>query len=319
MGLSQLVLVEPRLFPHPEATARASGAVDVLEAARVRPTLDEALAGCVLAIGLSIRHRELVGKVQSVREAAAEAIQLAASGDIAMVFGTETFGLTNDDVGRCQTLAFIPANPDYGSLNLAAAVQVVAYELRMAAGLVGGYAAVTYPLAAQDEVAGLHEHAARTLRDLGFFNPDRPRRLLPAAAPVLADASRARGGEYPSRHTRECRSGAQAHAAWIAPRAPGRIMPMNSLKLHGPAHRVHRAAGLHRDRARRLGLPAEDSLTIATLMAEADLQGSDSHAIRLTLFETGSAPAASICSRTFGSSKSGRRWRCSTATARWAI
>jgi len=186
MGLSQLVLVEPKLFPHPEATARASGAAGVLEVARVCATLDEALAGCVLAIGLSARHRELVGKVQSAREAALEAIDHTAGGDVALVFGTETFGLTNDEVSRCQTLAFIPSNPDYGSLNLAAAVQVVAYELRMAAGLVGGYAAVSYPPAAQDEVAGLHAHAARTLTDLGFFNPARPRRLLPRLRRLFA-------------------------------------------------------------------------------------------------------------------------------------
>ena len=186
MGLSQLVLVAPKVFPHAEATARASGAAGVLDAARVVPNLDDALSGCRLAIGLSVRHRELVGKVQSVRDAAAEAITIAPSGDVAIVFGTETFGLTNDDVSRCQTLAFIPANPDYGSLNLAAAVQVVAYELRMAAGLVGGYAAVTYPLAAQDEVAGLHEHAAKTLTALGFFNPDRPRRLLPRLRRLFA-------------------------------------------------------------------------------------------------------------------------------------
>ncbi len=186
MGLSQLVLVQPKRFPHAEATARASGAAGVLDAAQVVASLDDALSGCRLAIGLSVRHRELVGKVQAVRDAAAEAIAIARSGEVAIVFGTETFGLTNDDLSRCQTLAFIPANPDYGSLNLAAAVQVVAYELRMAAGLVGGFAAVTYPLAAQDEVSGLHAHAARTLTGLGFFNPDRPRRLLPRLRRLFA-------------------------------------------------------------------------------------------------------------------------------------
>jgi tRNA/rRNA methyltransferase len=186
MGLSQLVLVEPKLYPDAEATARASGAADVLDAALVVSSLDAALAGSRLAIGLSARHRELVGKVQAIRDAAAEAIAIAGAGDVAIVFGTETFGLTNDDVSRCQTLAFIPANPDYGSLNLAAAVQIVAYELRMAAGLAGGYAAVTYPLAAQDEVAGLHAHAERTLTDLGFFNPQRPRRLLPRLRRLFA-------------------------------------------------------------------------------------------------------------------------------------
>jgi tRNA/rRNA methyltransferase len=186
MGLSQLALVEPKLYPHPEATARASGAADVLERAQVFATLDEALAGCVLAIGLSARHRELVGQVWAARDAAVEAVRHAATGDVALVFGTEMFGLTNYDVSHCQALAFIPANPDYGSLNLAAAVQVLAYELRMAAGMVGGYAAVTYQLAAQDEVAGLHAHAARTLTDLGFFNPARPRRLLPRLRRLFA-------------------------------------------------------------------------------------------------------------------------------------
>lgn len=179
MGLTQLVLVAPKSFPHPEASARASGALDVLETARICATLDEALAGSVLAIGLSARHRELVGQVWSAREAAAEAVRHAAAGEVALVFGTEMFGLTNDEVSRCQALAYIPSNPDYGSLNLAAAVQVLAYEVRMAAGLVGGYAAITYRPAAQDEIAGLHRHAARTMRDLGFFNPQRPRRLLP--------------------------------------------------------------------------------------------------------------------------------------------
>jgi tRNA/rRNA methyltransferase len=186
MGIVRLVLVEPKLHPHPEAVARASGAADVLESARVCRTLDEALAGCRLAIGLSARHRELVGKVQSLRDAAVEAIAHAGEGDVALVFGTETFGLTNDEVGHCQNLAFIPASPEYGSLNLAAAVQVVAYELRMAAGLVGGYAAVTYPLAPQDEIAGLHAHATRTLTALGFFNPQRPRRLLPRLRRLFA-------------------------------------------------------------------------------------------------------------------------------------
>jgi tRNA/rRNA methyltransferase len=179
MGLTQLALVAPQRYPHPDATARASGAVDVLEAAHVCATLDEALAGCVLAIGLSARHRELVGQVWSAREAATEAFRHGAAGDVAVVFGTEMFGLTNDEASRCQALAYIPSNPDYGSLNLAAAVQVLAYEIRMAAGLAGGYAALTYRPAAQDEIAGLHSHAARTMRDLGFFNPERPRRLLP--------------------------------------------------------------------------------------------------------------------------------------------
>lgn len=186
MGLSQFALVAPRVFPHEESTVRASGAVDVLERATVHATLDDALTGCVLAIGLSIRHRELVGSVLAAREAAIEAIAHAATGDVALVFGNETSGLDNDEVSRCQVLAFIPANPDYGSLNLAAAVQILTYEVRMAAGLRGGYAAITYPLAMQEEVEGLHRHATATLTDLGFLNPKRPRRLLPRLRRLFA-------------------------------------------------------------------------------------------------------------------------------------
>ena len=186
MGLSHLALVAPRSFPHDESTARASGAVDVLQRATVHATLDDAVAGCVLAIGLSIRHRELVGSVLAAREAAIEAVAHAATGDVALIFGNETSGLDNDEVSRCQVLAFIPANPDYGSLNLAAAVQILTYEVRMAAGLRGGYAAITYPLAAQQEVEGLHRHATTTLTDLGFLNPERPRRLLPRLRRLFA-------------------------------------------------------------------------------------------------------------------------------------
>ena len=106
MGLTQLVLVAPQKYPHADATARASGAIDVLASARVCATLDDALAGCALAIGLSARHRELVGQVWPAREAALEAVRHATAGDVALVFGTEMFGLTNDEVSRCQAMAF---------------------------------------------------------------------------------------------------------------------------------------------------------------------------------------------------------------------
>ncbi|MET0205316.1 MAG: RNA methyltransferase, partial [Casimicrobiaceae bacterium] len=133
MGLSQLVLVEPKRFPDAEATALASGATSVLDGARVVATLDNALAGATLTIGLSARPREFAGRVLPVRAAASEAVAQARRGDVALVFGTEMSGLTNDELARCSAAATIPANPGYGSLNLAAAVQVAAYELRVAA------------------------------------------------------------------------------------------------------------------------------------------------------------------------------------------
>jgi tRNA/rRNA methyltransferase len=186
MGVSKLYLVAPRYFPDPEADARASGASDVLQRATVCASLDEALAGAVLAIGLSARPRELVGDVRPARAAAADAIGHAAQGDVALVFGTEMSGLSNDELARCQMLAMIPANPAYTSLNLAAAVQVMCYELRVAAGAGVVGAAPAFPPATQDDVENLYRHAAHTLIGLGFLNPQRPRRLLPRLRRLFA-------------------------------------------------------------------------------------------------------------------------------------
>ena len=144
------------------------------------------LAGCVLAIGLSARPRELVGAVQPARAAAIEAMRHAASGEVALVFGTEMFGLTNEELARCQILAMIPANPEYSSLNLAAAVQVMCYELRLAAGSSEVPVAPQFPLASQDEIELLYRHAAHTLIGLRFLKPERPKRLLPRLRRLFA-------------------------------------------------------------------------------------------------------------------------------------
>jgi tRNA/rRNA methyltransferase len=188
MGLRQLVLVGPRRFPDPEAVALASGATAVLDAARVMATLDEALAGCVLAVGLSARPREFAGRVLSARAAAIEAVAHAARADVAFVFGTEMSGLSNDELARCGMVATIPANPDFGSLNLAAAVQVVAYELRVAA--TGGdvWRAPRFLTATADEVEALHAHAATTLVAMRFLNPRMPKRLMPRLRRLFARA-----------------------------------------------------------------------------------------------------------------------------------
>jgi tRNA/rRNA methyltransferase len=188
MGVTRLVLVAPRAFPHPDAVARASGATVVLDAARVVATLDEAIAGCVLAVGLSSRPREFAGRVLPVRAAAEAAIAHSAGGDVALVFGTEMSGLSNDELARCHVVATIPANPDYGSLNLAAAVQVACYELRVA--LTGGsvWTAPRFAPATTDEIASLDAHAARTLTDMRFLNPRLPRRLMPRLRRLFARA-----------------------------------------------------------------------------------------------------------------------------------
>ena len=179
MGLTRLVLVAPRSFPHPDAVALAAGATSVLDAARVVPTLDDALGGASLSIGLSARPRKFAGRVLAVREAAAQAIGVAHEREVALVFGTEMSGLSNDELARCSIVATIAANRDYASLNLAAAVQVVAWEMRMAAQGGDVWRAPRFAPATHEDIEALYAHAARTLEALGFFDPARPRRLLP--------------------------------------------------------------------------------------------------------------------------------------------
>ncbi len=179
MGITHLVLVAPQRFPDPEASALASGADAVLAAARVVPTLEDALTGCALAVGLSARPRAFAGQVLPLRDAAAVALQRVHDGDVALVFGTEMSGLSNVELAQCQMVATIPANPDFASLNLAAAVQVAAYELRLAAGMRGVWAAPRFAPATHDEIEALYGHARATLTTLRFLDPARPRRLLP--------------------------------------------------------------------------------------------------------------------------------------------
>ena len=189
MGLTRLVLVAPRRFPDPEAVALASGATVVLDDATVVATLDAALAGCVAAVGLSARPREFAGRVLSVRDAAAEAIAHSAHGDVALVFGTEMSGLSNAELARCGIVGTIPANADYASLNLAAAVQVVAYELRVAA--TGGdvWHAPRFEPATVDEIEALYAHGTSTLAAMRFLDPRMPKRLLPRLRRLFARAA----------------------------------------------------------------------------------------------------------------------------------
>jgi tRNA/rRNA methyltransferase len=188
MGLGELVLVEPRHFPDADASARATGAAHVLDHARVVPSLDAALDGCAWTVGSSARPREFAGRVLAVREAARESMAQARSGPVAWVFGTEMSGLTNEELARCACVATIPANPRYASLNLAAAVQVAAYELRMAAGEDQVWQAPRFTPATHDAIEGLHDHAARTLAALHFLDPARPRRLMPRLRRLFARA-----------------------------------------------------------------------------------------------------------------------------------
>lgn len=179
MGLARLALVDPRHFPDPQAEAMAVGADDVLAAARVCTSLDEALAGTTLAIALTARRRDLSPRVLDVRDAARQAVDEAASGgEVAYVFGTEMSGLSNEEVLRCQRVAHIATNPAFSSLNLAAAVQIVAYETRVA--VRGGGAPDTgrTPPATNEELEGLYAHLETSMAKSGFLDPHNPRRLL---------------------------------------------------------------------------------------------------------------------------------------------
>lgn len=168
MGLDDLRLVRPQQFPHAEATALAAGAVDLLDRARVCGGIPEAVSDCGLVLGASARPRNAHWQVLDAREAAARAVDVAAGSPVAILFGNERNGLSNDDLALCHALVSIPANPAYESLNLAQAVQVVCYELRMAQGVQPRRLERDVPPATADEVARLHEHLARVLDAVGF-------------------------------------------------------------------------------------------------------------------------------------------------------
>ena len=180
MGLSRLSLVAPKHFPDPEAQARASGAVDVLEHAVVCASLAEALAGTVLVAGMSARRRDLAVAFRWARGGAAELLAGTGHGahDVALVFGTEASGLSNEDLALCHFPVMIPANPDYSSLNLGAAVQLMCYELRLAANSPGVPPSSDAELATAEEIEGFHRHLEQVAVASGFLDPSQPKRLM---------------------------------------------------------------------------------------------------------------------------------------------
>ncbi|MDR0633446.1 MAG: RNA methyltransferase [Azoarcus sp.] len=181
MGLAELWLVSPASFPDPVAQARASGAGDVLAAARVVDTLAAALADTVFAAGLTARRRDVSLPCLGPRAAAAEIVDWRARGKVALVFGNEAGGLTNEELGLCALPVTIPANPEYASLNLGAAVQLMCYELRMAAMGEGVRAIARHAPepATHDEIEGFFGHLEAAIVASGFLDPARPRRLMP--------------------------------------------------------------------------------------------------------------------------------------------
>ncbi|MGY3892665.1 tRNA (cytosine(32)/uridine(32)-2'-O)-methyltransferase TrmJ [Aeromonas enterica] len=201
MGLTQLVLVDPQALPDDNAMALAAGASDVLANARIVSTLDEAIADCGLVIGTSARSRTLSWPMLDPREAGEKAVEEGVKHPVALVFGRERTGLTNDELQKCHYHVAIAANPEYSSLNLAMAVQTLCYEVRMhwlqdQAPEVESEA--DYPSA--DQLEGFYQHLEQTLLKTGFIADDHPgqvmsklRRLFNRARPETVELNILRG------------------------------------------------------------------------------------------------------------------------------
>ena len=179
MGLRDLRLVSPERFPHADATARASGAEDVLKNAKVVASLAEAVEDCVFVAGASARSRSIDWPSLSARDSAARLIAESGKGRVAAVFGPEKSGLSNSDLDRCDTLLSIPTDPEFSSLNLGMAVQVLTYEIRMAisGGEIAAYES-SQPAATSGEMEHFYKHLEDVMTESGFLDPDNPRNLM---------------------------------------------------------------------------------------------------------------------------------------------
>lgn len=179
MGLSELYLVSPLRYPADEATWRAANAVDVLERAIVVETFDDAIADCGLVIGSSARERTIPWPLLDARRACAQAYREAAKHKVALVFGREDRGLTNEELQKCHLHINIPSNAEYSSLNVAMAVQVIAYELRMAhladEKPIDVMADWDFPFAANEDVERFYVHLEQALSEMGFLKADAPK------------------------------------------------------------------------------------------------------------------------------------------------
>lgn len=182
MGMNQLRLVTPKFFPHADATARASGADDLLRNASVYPSLQDAIADCQIVLGASARDRTISWPSLTARECAEKWVApQTLDQNIALVFGRENSGLKNHELDLCHYLLRIPCNAEYSSLNIAAAVQVVCYELFVASGQqpissIGDRG--EDPLASAEQMEAFYVHLQQTMSDIGFLHPDRSKSIM---------------------------------------------------------------------------------------------------------------------------------------------
>jgi len=200
MGLTDLVLIDPECEVDGKSVALSAGASDVLKNHKVYKTLDEGIADCGLVVGASARPRTLNWPMLDPREMGEKAASEGKKHKVALVFGRENSGLTNDELQKCHFHVFIPANPDYSSLNLAMAVQTLSYEVRMAYLASESFPEVVeeYPRAAEFE--SMLEHLQKTLFQIGFIVPAHPglvmdklRRLFNRARPEINELKMLRG------------------------------------------------------------------------------------------------------------------------------
>ena len=184
MGLARLYLVEPKEHPGFESYSRAAGADDVLGDAVITESLADALNGCVWVAGTSARERAVQWSLHDPRECAAMCLERSQLGDVAIVFGRERTGLTNEELELCNGLVHIPTNPEYSSLNVAAAVQVLCYEVRMALLSDSGVGNVMPKTqkedmpASIDQLEGMYQHMFQMMEDINFFGKTNPEVIM---------------------------------------------------------------------------------------------------------------------------------------------
>ncbi len=183
MGLSRLYLVDPKEYPAEKAVWRAAGALDVLDKTVVVSTLEEAIADCSLVVGTSARGRRIPWPMLTPRECGERIAVEAKEHDVAVIFGREDRGLTNEELQKCNYHVHIPSNPEYGVLNVASALQVICYEIRMAwlsakEGKLPHFDDWDMPPANQQQMDHYFKHLEETLVQLNFLDPDNPRQTL---------------------------------------------------------------------------------------------------------------------------------------------
>lgn len=192
MGLRNLILVNPREALNRDAYARSSGAVDILESVKVVDTLEQAIEDSVFVLGASARNRHFPWPLVNPREAGEEVLARAPTGKISILFGRESSGLTNEELSLCHRHVHIPANPEYSSLNVAAAVQVLCYECRMTA--LGTEANNNWSEqreaepANQEQTNGMFQHLEQALVDIEYLDPNNPKMLMPRLRRLLLRA-----------------------------------------------------------------------------------------------------------------------------------